>query len=56
MTDIVIEPSSNSHHNLPDDIKILVQLIVDGETFLQTAPVEKNSDHKSWKLGVNCDM
>ena len=57
MVDIILELLSNPHGDIPDDSKILVQLIVDESILWETLPVGKEGAHRPlWKLEVDCKM
>jgi hypothetical protein len=47
---------TNPHDDLPGDMKMFAQLIIEGNIFLQTLPVASEQDQKSWKLGFGCNM
>ncbi|KAF8135925.1 hypothetical protein K438DRAFT_2122014, partial [Mycena galopus ATCC 62051] len=53
---IVIKSSSNPHDDLPSDMKMFAQLIVDGNILVQTVPAELAADQKSWKLTFDCKV
>lgn len=44
------------HEDLPGDIKMFAQLIIEGNIFLQTLPVAPEQDKMSWKVGFGCNM
>ncbi|KAJ7218802.1 CHAT domain-containing protein [Mycena rebaudengoi] len=47
---------TNSHDDLPGDMKMFAQLIVQDNIFLQTLPVASEQDQTSWKLGFGCNI
>ncbi|KAJ7266777.1 hypothetical protein C8J57DRAFT_1510869 [Mycena rebaudengoi] len=47
---------TNPHDDLPGDMKMLAQLIIDDNFFLKTMPVASEYDEMSWKLGLGCTM
>ncbi|KAJ6553744.1 CHAT domain-containing protein [Mycena vulgaris] len=44
------------HDDLPGDMKMFAQLIIEGNIFLQTLPVASEQDKMSWKLGFGCNI
>ncbi|KAJ6505610.1 CHAT domain-containing protein [Mycena vulgaris] len=44
------------HDELPGDMKMFAQLIIEGNIFLQTLPVASEQDKMSWKLGFGCNI
>ncbi|KAJ7248774.1 TPR-like protein [Mycena rebaudengoi] len=47
---------TNPHNDLPSDMKMFAQLIVEENIFLQTLPVASEDDQTSWKLGFGCNI
>ncbi|KAJ7231539.1 TPR-like protein [Mycena rebaudengoi] len=47
---------TNPHDDLPGDMKMSAQIIVDENIFLQTMPVASEHDEMNWKLGLGCTM
>ncbi|KAJ7131343.1 hypothetical protein C8R44DRAFT_839148, partial [Mycena epipterygia] len=56
LQDLVIKSLSKPHDDIPSDMQMSAQLIVDGHIFLQTVPVNSESSQNSWKLGVDCKV
>ncbi|KAJ7193034.1 CHAT domain-containing protein [Mycena pura] len=53
---IRITSLTNPHDDLPGDMRMFAQLIIQGNIFLQTLPVALEADQISWKLGFGCHM
>ncbi|KAF8143024.1 hypothetical protein K438DRAFT_657633 [Mycena galopus ATCC 62051] len=53
---IRITSLTNPHDDLPGDMKMFAQLIIEGNIFLQTLPVALEDDQMSWKLGFGCNI
>ncbi|KAJ7124221.1 CHAT domain-containing protein [Mycena epipterygia] len=53
--DIRLESETDHHDDVPPDMKIFAQLIVDGTILWQTAPVLEES-RNSWKLEFDCEV
>ncbi|KAF8149794.1 hypothetical protein K438DRAFT_1779174 [Mycena galopus ATCC 62051] len=47
---------TNPHDDLPGDMEMFAQLIIDEIIFLQTLPVASGEDQRSWKLEFGCNM
>ncbi|KAJ6545703.1 CHAT domain-containing protein [Mycena capillaripes] len=48
---------THPHDDLPGDMKMFAQLIIEENIFLQTLPVASEQDQKkSWKLGFGCNI
>ncbi|KAJ7277246.1 CHAT domain-containing protein [Mycena rebaudengoi] len=47
---------TNPHADLPGDMKMFVQLIVEDNIFLQALPVASEDNQMSWKLGFGCKI
>ncbi|KAJ7245568.1 CHAT domain-containing protein [Mycena rebaudengoi] len=47
---------TNPHSDLPGEMKMFAQLIIDGNIFLQTLPVPSEHDQTGWKLGFECNI
>ncbi|KAJ7110498.1 hypothetical protein C8R44DRAFT_742976 [Mycena epipterygia] len=47
---------TNPHGDLPGDMKMCAQLIIEENIFLQTLPVASEHDQISWKLGFGCNI
>ncbi|KAJ7244677.1 CHAT domain-containing protein [Mycena rebaudengoi] len=47
---------TNPHDDLPSDMKMSAQLIVDENIFLQTMPVASEHDEMSWKFSLGCTI
>ncbi|KAJ7474972.1 CHAT domain-containing protein [Mycena latifolia] len=47
---------ANPHNDLPADMQMFAQLIINGEIFLQTIPVESEAPQSSWKLYFGCSI
>jgi hypothetical protein len=56
MTDTVIKSSSNPHADLPSDMKMFGQLLVNGYILKQTVPIESAIDQNSWTLTFGCEV
>jgi hypothetical protein len=56
LTGIRVTSLTNSHDDLPGDMKMFAQLIIEGNIFMQTLPVASEHDQMSWKLGFGCNM
>jgi hypothetical protein len=55
-TDICIMSLTNPHDDLPGDMKMFSQLIIEGNIFLQTVLVASEQDKMTWKLSFGCNM
>ncbi|KAF8182754.1 hypothetical protein K438DRAFT_1152683 [Mycena galopus ATCC 62051] len=47
---------TNPHDDLPGDMEMFAQLIIDEIIFLQTLPVASGEDQRSWKLEFGCNI
>ncbi|KAJ7500145.1 TPR-like protein [Mycena galericulata] len=47
---------TNPHDDLPSDMKMSTQVIIEDFIFLQTLPVGSEHDHTSWKLVLGCNI
>ncbi|KAJ7865997.1 CHAT domain-containing protein [Mycena olivaceomarginata] len=47
---------TNPHDDLPGDMKMFAQLIIEGNICLQTLSVAAGNDHMSWKLIFGCNI
>ncbi|KAJ7743642.1 hypothetical protein B0H16DRAFT_1561212 [Mycena metata] len=47
---------TNPHHDLPGDMKMFAQLIIEENIFVQTLPVASEHNQMSWKLGLGCNI
>ncbi|KAJ7144251.1 TPR-like protein [Mycena epipterygia] len=48
---------NNPHDDLPGDMKMFSQLLIEGNIFLQTLPVASEHENKmSWKLDFGCNI
>jgi hypothetical protein len=47
---------TNPHDDLPGDMKMFAQLIIEENIFLQTLPMASERNQMSWKLGFECNM
>ncbi|KAJ7240985.1 hypothetical protein C8J57DRAFT_1562049, partial [Mycena rebaudengoi] len=47
---------TSPHDDLPGDMKMFAQLIVEDHIFLQTLPVASEDNQMSWKLGFGCKI
>jgi hypothetical protein len=47
---------TNPHDDLPGDMKMFAQLIIEENIFLQTMLVAAEHDQMSWKLDFGCNM
>ncbi|KAJ7277231.1 hypothetical protein C8J57DRAFT_1581528 [Mycena rebaudengoi] len=47
---------TNPHADLPGDMKMFAQLIVEDNIFLQALPVASEDNQMSWKLGFGCKI
>jgi hypothetical protein len=56
LTGIRVTSLTNPHDDLPGDMKMFAQLIIEEFIFLQTLPVASDQDRKSWKLVFGCNM
>ncbi|KAF8200471.1 hypothetical protein K438DRAFT_1671621 [Mycena galopus ATCC 62051] len=56
LQDILIKSLSNPHDDLPPDMRMSAQLIVDGEIFLQMMPVKSEISQNPWRLSVDCQI
>jgi hypothetical protein len=56
LTDIRIKSLTNPHDDLPGDMKMFAQLIIEENVSLQTLPIASEHDQISWKLGFGCNM
>ncbi|KAJ7475011.1 CHAT domain-containing protein [Mycena latifolia] len=55
-TGIQIKPLTDPHDDLPVDMEMFAQLVIDGNIFLQTIPVESEASQSSWKLHFGCNI
>ncbi|KAJ7475027.1 CHAT domain-containing protein [Mycena latifolia] len=55
-TGIRIKPLTDPHDDLPVDMEMFAQLVIDGNIFLQTIPVESEASQSSWKLHFGCNI
>ncbi|KAJ7466381.1 TPR-like protein [Mycena latifolia] len=55
-TGIRIRSLTNPHDDLPADMQLFAQLIIDGNIFLQTVPVDSEASESSWKLDFGCNI
>jgi hypothetical protein len=55
-TDIEIKSLSHPHADLPVDMQIFTQLIVEKKMILQTVPLNTEPGQNSWKLRPECIM
>jgi hypothetical protein len=46
----------NPHDDLPGDMKMFAQLIIEENIFQQTLPVASERDQMGWELGFGCNM
>ncbi|KAJ7193609.1 hypothetical protein GGX14DRAFT_577064 [Mycena pura] len=46
----------NPHDDLPGDMKMFAQLIIEGKIFVQSLPMASEPDQKSWKLRFGCNI
>ncbi|KAJ7233553.1 CHAT domain-containing protein [Mycena rebaudengoi] len=53
---ICITSLTNPHADLPGDMKMFAQLIVEDNIFLQALPVASEDNQMSWKLGFGCKI
>jgi hypothetical protein len=56
LTGIRITSLTNLHDDLPGDMKMFAQLIIEENIFLQTLPVASEHNQMSWKLCFGCNM
>ncbi|KAF8177776.1 hypothetical protein K438DRAFT_1938974 [Mycena galopus ATCC 62051] len=54
--DIRITSLTNPHDDLPGDMKMFAQLIIDGNIFLQTVLMALEQDQMTWKLSLGCNI
>ncbi|KAJ7465574.1 TPR-like protein [Mycena latifolia] len=47
---------TNPHDDLPADMQMFAQLIINGNIFLQTTVVESEASQSSWKLDFDCNI
>ncbi|KAJ7466022.1 TPR-like protein [Mycena latifolia] len=53
---IHIKSRTNPHDDLPVDMQMFAQLILEGNIFLQTVPMDSEESRNSWKLDVECNI
>ncbi|KAF7352078.1 hypothetical protein MVEN_01170600 [Mycena venus] len=53
---ICITSLMNPHNDLPGDMKMFSQLIIEENIFLQTVLVASERDQLSWKLSLGCSI
>ncbi|KAF7363171.1 hypothetical protein MVEN_00669600 [Mycena venus] len=53
---IRITSLTNPHDDLPGDMEMFAQLLIEGEIFLQTLPVVSEHDHMSWEIRSGCNI
>ncbi|KAJ7199961.1 TPR-like protein [Mycena pura] len=56
LTDIRITSLNSPHDDLPGDMKMFAQLIIEENIFVQTLPVASEHDQMSWKLSFGCNI
>ncbi|KAJ7114341.1 CHAT domain-containing protein [Mycena epipterygia] len=54
--DLTINSLSNPHDDLPPDMRMSVQIVLDGHIFLQTVPVESEPSVNCWKVRIDCKI
>ncbi|KAJ7767931.1 CHAT domain-containing protein [Mycena maculata] len=54
--DILVNSLSGRHKDLPADMKMSVQLIVNGHIFLEAVPVDTEPSRNHWKLKIDCKI
>ncbi|KAJ7090661.1 hypothetical protein C8R44DRAFT_750893 [Mycena epipterygia] len=47
---------TNPHDDLPGDMKMFAQLIIEENIFLHVLPVASEHNKMSWKLGFECNI
>jgi hypothetical protein len=55
-SDIQINSLVNPHDDLPADMQMFAQLLLDGKLFLQTVLVGPDKAPNSWELRLDCNM
>ncbi|KAF7363123.1 hypothetical protein MVEN_00664800 [Mycena venus] len=53
---ICVMSLKNPHNDLPGDMKMFAQLIIEENIFKQTLQVTSEHDQPSWKLGFECNI
>ncbi|KAJ7475034.1 CHAT domain-containing protein [Mycena latifolia] len=53
---IRIRSLTDPHDDLPADMQMFAQLVINGNIFLQTVPVESEASQSSWKLHFGCNI
>ncbi|KAJ7440889.1 TPR-like protein [Mycena latifolia] len=53
---IRISSLTNPHDDLPADMQMFAQLIINGNIIQQTIPVESEASHSSWSLDFGCNI
>ncbi|KAJ7193612.1 hypothetical protein GGX14DRAFT_546228 [Mycena pura] len=53
---IRLKSYTTQHDDLPPDMQMSAQLIVDGKIFLQTIPVKSKESQNSWDLRFDCKI
>ncbi|KAJ6613201.1 CHAT domain-containing protein [Mycena sp. CBHHK59/15] len=53
---IYIRSLTNPHDDLPKDMQMFAQVIIDKSIFLQTVPVEAEESQTSWELDFGCKI
>ncbi|KAJ7477682.1 CHAT domain-containing protein [Mycena latifolia] len=53
---IRVRSLTNPHNDLPADMQMFAQLIISGNIFLQTIPVDSETTESSWKLDFGCNI
>ncbi|KAJ7121060.1 hypothetical protein C8R44DRAFT_853366 [Mycena epipterygia] len=53
---IQLKSEPDQHKDLPLDMQMSAQLIIDGNIFLQTIPVGSEQFQNSWKLRLDCNV
>ncbi|KAJ7469111.1 TPR-like protein [Mycena latifolia] len=53
---IRIRSLNNPHDDLPADMQMFAQLIINENIFLQTVPVDSEVSQNSWKLDFGCNL
>ncbi|KAJ7128031.1 hypothetical protein C8R44DRAFT_851211 [Mycena epipterygia] len=53
---ICVTSLTNPHDDLPGDMKMFAQLIIEENIFLHVLPVASECNQMSWKLGFECNI
>ncbi|KAJ7479020.1 TPR-like protein [Mycena latifolia] len=53
---IQIKALTSPHDDLPADMQMFAQLVINGNNFLQTIPVESKASQSSWTLDFECNI